>query len=521
MRKIYSKIFVAIALSALVSCSGFLDTKHYTQVTESEFYKTEDDMMKGLYAVIGDVKGRLMEIWAYNSILSDEAETGGGLGEGVWKEKFDKFTYSASNCFGEWGYGSWWNEWDFGIYNGVIDACLIIDKLQASSLGDSFTKPIEAEARFYRALFYTYLFMGYEQFPLIKNYLAASEMYSIKKGTRDEIFEFMMEDLADDWINFLPDRASTEQGRVCKDAAKVLRTKIILFHRSEANYAKALNDMKSIINSGFYALDPDFKHLWVKDGEWGRENIYDVAYGGNGSGTGNGWSYGLGGRDMVDPRSAEQGGLVAGYGQNTMSTYVYNKFSEGDKRREGTIIDYREEARKVEQLVAEGKLPEGSSFYVSDKQENFEWMGHYKYAPRKENAPEINISNNVSVPFRFYRYADVLLLATELEARVNGSVSNEGQKWFDQVRDRAFGDTHHRISLSGKSKQEILDIIFAERGLEFVDEMQRFFDIMRFDKGTEVLGSKGWTEKYRYFPIDQSEMDRAKGYLTQNPGWAN
>ena len=76
-----------------------------------------------------------------------------------------------------------------------------------------------------------------------------------------------------------------------------------------------------------------------------------------------------------------------------------------------------------------------------------------------------------------------------------------------------------RSNLAGKSKQELLDILFEERGYEFMDEMQRWFDILRFDKGTEILGNKGWTEKFRYFPIDQSEMDRAKGGLTQNPGW--
>ena len=40
-----------------------------------------------------------------------------------------------------------------------------------------------------------------------------------------------------------------------------------------------------------------------------------------------------------------------------------------------------------------------------------------------------------------------------------------------------------------------------------------------FVSNKEILGNKGWTEKFRYFPIDQSEMDRAKGGLTQNPGW--
>ena len=108
-------------------------------------------------------------------------------------------------------------------------------------------------------------------------------------------------------------------------------------------------------------------------------------------------------------------------------------------------------------------------------------------------------------------------MGAELAVRT-GNVTSEAQGWFDQVRDRAFGDTKHRVSLSG-SKEAALNIIFKERFYEFYDEMQRWFDILRFDKGTEILGSKGWTEKYRYFPIDQSEIDRSNGGLTQNKGW--
>lgn len=500
------------------SCSDFLEIEPTTQVAEIEYYKTEEQVMMGLNAVIADVRVRLLEIWAYSSILSDESETGGGLGEGIYKQKFDTFTYNPNDCFGAWGYGSWWNEWDFGIYNGVVDASLLIDKLKESSLQQSFVHPIEAEARFYRALFNTYLFMGYEQFPLIKHYLSADEMYNVAKGTRQEIYDFLMEDLADEWIDALPDRNNIEHGRVCKDAARVLRAKIVLFHRSEADYQMALNDMKTIINSGVYSLDPDYMHLWLKDGQWGQENIYNVAAGSTNN-TGLGFVHGLGGRDLVDPRSAEQGGLCDGYGQNTMPMTVYNMFAPGDIRREGTCIVYADEAAKVQAMVERGELPEGSKFEVSDKQENFEGLGHYKYTPRKENTGAINPSSNRSTPFRFYRYADVLLMATELEARINGSVGTEGQGYFDQIRDRAFGDKNHRISLSGLSKQEILDVIFEERGYEFMDEMQRWFDILRFDKGTEILGSKGWTEQYRYFPIDQTEIDRSNGKLTQNPGW--
>src|SRR3712207_8836954 len=77
-------------------------------------------MMKGLYALMDEVQIRLMEVWSYSSLLSDESETGGGIGEGSYKTKWDHFSYDGNSCFGAWGYGSWWNEWDYGLYNGVI-----------------------------------------------------------------------------------------------------------------------------------------------------------------------------------------------------------------------------------------------------------------------------------------------------------------------------------------------------------------------------------------------------------------
>lgn len=267
-----NKILKVLALGAMAlsttACSDFLEVNPRTQVSETEFYKTEDDMMKGLYAVMNEMQTRMPEVWSYSSLLGDESETGGGIGEGSYKTKWDTFTYDATSCFGAWGYGSWWNEWDFGLFNGVIAANLLIDKLAGCNLSADFVNSISAEARFYRAIFYYHLFMGYEQFPLIKHYLAASEMYSVAKGTREEIYEFMMGDLDDEVTKYLPQRSATQQGRVCRDAAKLLRAKIILFHRDETKYQVALNDMKEIITSGRYRLNPDYQNLWVKDGEW-------------------------------------------------------------------------------------------------------------------------------------------------------------------------------------------------------------------------------------------------------------
>ncbi|WP_321332362.1 RagB/SusD family nutrient uptake outer membrane protein [uncultured Bacteroides sp.] len=512
MKKIIILSIVSV-MACLVGCDDFLETNPRTQVSEEEFYKTENEVMMGEYAVINDIQERLMEVFSYASLMSDESETGGGLGEGVYKTKYDTFTFDPSTS------PAWWNEWDYGLYNGVTSCNILLSKLSSSTLDEKFVNSITAETRFYRALFYAYLFMGYEQFPLIEEPLKVSEIYTVKKGTREEIYDFMLSDLSDEIINNLPDKADTQEGRVSKDAARVLKTKLILFDRDESRYAEALADMKEIINSGRYSLMPNYLDIWKKSGEFCSESIYELEFAGDNTGEGSRLVQSLSGRDINDPRSASEGGLSAGYGQNTMPSTIYNMFASGDTRREGTVIDYREEAKKVQKLVADGVLAKGDTFIISDQQENFEWLGHYKYHARKESTSDLDPLDNYAVNFRFYRYADVLLLATELQARSTGSVDSEGQGWFDQIRDRAFQNTNHRIDLTTKSKAEILDILFKERGYEFMDEMQRWFDIMRFDKGTEILGSKGWTEKFRYFPIAQKEIDASNGALDQNPGW--
>ena len=90
-----NKILKVLALGAMalstIACSDFLEVNPRTQVSETEFYKTEDDMMKGLYAVINEMQTRMPEVWSYSSLLGDESETGGGIGEGSYKTKLGYF----------------------------------------------------------------------------------------------------------------------------------------------------------------------------------------------------------------------------------------------------------------------------------------------------------------------------------------------------------------------------------------------------------------------------------------------
>ena len=64
-KKLYTAAAAAILSLGAASCSDFLEVDPSTQVSEVEFYKTEEDMLKGLYAVINEVQTRLPEVMSY------------------------------------------------------------------------------------------------------------------------------------------------------------------------------------------------------------------------------------------------------------------------------------------------------------------------------------------------------------------------------------------------------------------------------------------------------------------------
>ena len=65
-------------------------------------------------------------------------------------------------------------------------------------------------------------------------------------------------------------------------------------------------------------------------------------------------------------------------------------------------------------------------------------------------------------------------------------------------------------------REASLDNLLEEYHLEFALEGHRFFDLVRFGKAEEVLGTKGYTAQKRYLPIPQTEIDRSEGTLKQN-----
>ena len=122
------------------------------------------------------------------------------------------------------------------------------------------------------------------------------------------------------------------------------------------------------------------------------------------------------------------------------------------------------------------------------------------------------------------RYADVLLMAAELG-------SPNAQKYFDDVRKRAFGADFVQIPVTQAN-------IMAERRLEFAGEGIRYWDLLRqginvaastiaetvtLQNGgvnvTKTISAAKITETKGLIQIPNSQITLSNNVLKQNAGW--
>jgi hypothetical protein len=110
------------------------------------------------------------------------------------------------------------------------------------------------------------------------------------------------------------------------------------------------------------------------------------------------------------------------------------------------------------------------------------------------------------------RYAEVLLIRAEAEARQGGAKLVEAVNTLNLIRERAGLAPLNPV---GMTQQQVLDAIFRERRLELAFEGDRWADLVRRGIAAETLEIEEFRELY---PIPLGEIDVAPG-LQQNEGY--
>ncbi len=178
---------------------------------------------------------------------------------------------------------------------------------------------------------------------------------------------------------------------------------------------------------------------------------------------------------------------VTGQGVCLPTFELFNSYEANDSRRTYTLLKYFSKAEAVDLYVA------------------------YKYRGIPTSA--YNSEDNISL----LRYADVLLMIAEAINESGKAPTAEAYDMLDAVRKRAGLPVVIRNLNYESFKLKLLD----ERRWEFAFENQRWFDLKRFNKATEILTAKGYNIKpfHLLYPVPRKEVLISQGNIIQNPGY--
>ena len=108
------------------------------------------------------------------------------------------------------------------------------------------------------------------------------------------------------------------------------------------------------------------------------------------------------------------------------------------------------------------------------------------------------------------------------EAANEKNIPGEAIDYLEMVRARARGsNTNILPKVTTTDQGELREAIRHERRVELGLEPDRFYDLVRWGTAKEVLAAAGKTyqDKNAYLPIPQTEIDKSKGVLVQNPNY--
>ena len=117
---------------------------------------------------------------------------------------------------------------------------------------------------------------------------------------------------------------------------------------------------------------------------------------------------------------------------------------------------------------------------------------------------------------KIIRYADVVLIAAEAANELGNTA--KAADYVNQVRARARGN-NDGVLPNVVAGTGLKAAIKQERRAELAMEGERFYDLVRWGDASAVLGSLGYQDKNKFYPIPQTAIDQSGGVLKQNPNY--
>jgi hypothetical protein len=480
-------LLLVFAFFVQVGCSNsFLEVPPQGQTVATQFWVNGDDATKAVNAMYANLHSWTNVAFApiaVESMGSDDAEKGSSATDATFMNNFDNYSASAN----EGQLSDFWS----GQYQSINFCNQVLDNVPNISMDGTLKARYLAEAKFVRAYCYFRLVRAFGDVPLRLKVPASSAEYNIPRTPKAEVWAAIETDL-NDAASVLPATyGASDIGRATKGAAIALHAKVAMYQKK---WPDVLTYTNQVMTMG-YSLFPNYEQLFRVANENCQESVFELQCAlipGNPAASFSQYS-------QVQGVRASVGG---GWGFNVPTPSLAAAYEPGDPRRDATIIFRGETTPEGDAIPAQG-----DNMMYNQK----------SYVPFSLYVSGYNEGCQQNI--RVIRYADVLLM--NAEASIETGNAAQALASLELVRARARGgDATILPKVTTTDPAALRTAIYNERHVELAMEFDRYFDVIRQGRGTEVFGPKGWTaNKNEVWPVPQSEIDLSAGLLTQNPGY--
>ncbi len=479
-------IIISLIISGLLigSCKkNFLDLSPISSITTDNFYRNANDIknaVSGMYASL-QLPGIFVSSFIFGDIRSDDTRPVAS-GSVTDQDEFDRFYIRTTNPF----ILARWND----SYRGISRCNAILDRIGDISMDETLRTRTVSEVKFVRALIYFNLVRTFGDVPLVLKEIKDPDAgYEYGRNPVAEVYAQIEKDLNEAASGLPLSYTGSDIGRATQGAAKSLLGKVYLTQRK---FTEAAARFREVINSGVYALLPNYADVFRAGNKNNRESVFEVQFRSGGVGEGNPWP------NSFSPENSGNAVIpFGGDGNNQPTNDMAQAYEPNDVRRPLSL----------------------ATSYVNASGQTIS----YNFVKKYYDVPAVKYDNGNNIPV--IRYADVLLMYAESLNEAGYQPAGEAMMYLNQIRNRA--GLPAKTAANVPNQQAFRLAMEQERRVELAFEGHRWFDLVRTGRAIPVMNSKKdlfnlvkvLSNDDLLFPIPQSQVDINRSKIPQNPGY--
>ena len=509
-----ANIFIQLFVLTLITTScteDFLDVAPKDQLSDATFWKTENDAdlaLAGAYGTLNTNAFPNFYDWNEKS-ASWESSWNINFMDCMTDNGYSQFIWDGVQTSGNGQVNpADRNMHNFFKYNRIVKYNIFLENIDRVEMEDSKKNRYKAEVRFLRAYDYFKKVMWYGDVPLVTNSIESPAEANLPRDPKDDVVAFILNELSE-IAGDLPIQNSIESGgHVTRGAALALKARLELY---EEMYTEAMADAKTVMEMGVYELYQDgptayYDMFLTKTEDVNKETILAVQHIQNEfpssimqhllSGEEGGWSSINAVQSIVDAYETSDGKTI----DDPSSGYDPEKpFKDRDPRLGMTV--------RHPGVLWNGRFfdpfdPESNDFYNVAVGPNSGY-GVNKYAEAVSTSDLLNGDVNVIV----FRLGEMLLTFAEA-AIENNEITEEVYSALDKLRIRAGMPVVDRAIYN--TQESLRELVRRERRVELAFEGLRYYDIKRWNIGSDVIPGP-------LYGTRTGSVDPITGEVTLNP----